>query len=207
IGGSAAYVSLFCGDSGKAAGNTPPNNTKPNPGAAAKQSGNERGARFPDKGPDDVGKMIADFDGGKKGGEENGDPEADLVKAEQAKSSTLNNDLKPAAGKATEQAEKATAAEKKAADVAADLEKTKQAETAARKQAEESAASIKELNTKLADAQKDGLAGAKEIEKLKSRLEDADTKQAATEKQVAVAIEARKQAESVLDAAAKKLKD
>ena len=207
IGGSAAYVSLFGGDSGKASVNTPANNTNPNRVAAANQGGNEWVARFPDKGPDDVAKMIEDLDGAKKEAEKNAAAQADLVKAEQAKSSTLNNDLKTAAGKATEQAEKATAAEKKAADVAADLEKTKQAETAARKQAEESAASIKELNTKLADAQKDGLAGAKEIEKLKSRLEDADTKQAATEKQVAVAIEARKQAESVLDAAAKKLKD
>jgi hypothetical protein len=207
IGGTAAYVSLFGGDSGKSAAKGPGTTTNGNQVAAANQGGNEWVARFPDKSPDDVAKMIADLDGAKQEAEKNAAAQADLVKAEQTKSATLNDELKTAAGKAMEQAEKATASEKKAAAMAADLEKAKQAETAARKQAEEVAASVKELNAKLADAQKGGLAGAKEIEKLKSRLEEADTKQAATEKQVAVATEARKQAESVLEAAAKKLKE
>ena len=204
IGGSAAYVKLFVGDSGKPSVTSPANNPNPNQVAAANPGGNEWAVRFPGRGPDDVAKTIEQLEGAKQEAEKNAAAHAELAMAEQKNNASLNNELKTAASKATQQAEKAVAAEKKAADLATVLEKTRQAETAARKQAEETAAAVKELNAKLTEAQKDT---ANEIARLKSQLKEADTKQGATAKQVATATAARQQAESVLEAAAKKLKD
>jgi hypothetical protein len=204
-GGTAGVMSLSGGNDSKAksSANTP----NPNPVAAVDQGGKEWTTRFPDKGPEDVAKMIDELDAGKKEAEKNVAVQADAVKAEQTKNANLSNDLKATATKSTELAEKANAAEKKVTDLAAAAEKAKTAEAAARKQAEEAAAAVKELKTKVTESETASRTSAEQMAKLKDQLKAADDKNAASAKQVEVATEARKQTESVLEAAVKKLKE
>jgi hypothetical protein len=201
-GGAAALMSLFGGGDSKSKTAA----TQPNGGqlAAADQTGKEWTTQFPNQRPDEVAKMIDQLNAGKQEAEKNLIAQTEAVKTEQAKSADA---LKAVADKVQEQTEKATAAEKKAADSAAAEEKAKTAETAARKNAEQLATALKDYKTKLTELETAGKGANDKVTKLMDELKAADAKNTAATKQIETAVEARKTAESILDAAAKKLKD
>jgi hypothetical protein len=204
-GGTAAVMSMFGGGDSKPMTSA----TAPNAGqlAAAEQAAKEWTTQFPDKRPDEIANTVAQLDAGKQEAEKNLAAQTDAVKAEQTKSANLSNDLKAAVSKATELTEKANAAEKKAADLAAAEEKAKTAEAAASKRANTLMTALKDYKTKLTELETAGRDAADQMAKLKDELKAADAKNTAAAKQVETATAARKESEAVLQAAVQKLKD
>jgi hypothetical protein len=197
-GGTAGLMSLFGG------GDSKPKTSATQPNAGTDQAAREWTTKFPNQQPDEVAKMIDELNAGKQKADNDLAAQAVAMKAEQVKSA---DELKAAAGKAQELTDKANAAEKKAADSAAAEEKAKTAEAAASKRADTLMTAVKDYKTKLTELETAGRDANEKTAKLMDELKQADAKKADLTKQIEVAKEAHKTAESILDAAARKLKD
>lgn len=181
----------------------------PNPGqvAAVEQGGKDWAARFGDKGPDDVAKIIDQLEEGKKEAEQKAADQAKAVETAERKAAKSSEDAKTAEKKAAGLSDEVRKAAQKATDMTVAAEKAQQAEAAARKKADEAAVTAQALKKEAADLETTRRTARAEIDKVKDQLRNADAKQTAAAQQLEETTAARKQAEAVLEAAARRLKD
>jgi hypothetical protein len=174
---------------------------------AADQRGQEWAARFGDRGPEDVAKMIEQLEQAKQEAEQKAADQGEALKTEKDKADKAAEETLVAAQKAAKLAEDVKAAEQKAVELAATVEKIRRAEQAARKKVEESSSSALELEKRIDAAEaarRDALAA---VERAREQLEKADVERETASRQLEATTAARKRAEAVLETAAKQLRD